>query len=247
MPSSLNRLIAPARRVAMIALALALPVASLSAQLPTVQQVYDKFATAMGGRAAWAKVTDRAEIGTANITFANLSGSYERYYSAPNKFRLVIDLGVAKVEQGTDGKVAWGIQPGAGAAKLPAEDAAYVIEASATGDAFLDPTRFAKSAVTAKEVYDGVECYKVELSMKSGRSRIDYFEVSTGLRRAQVLMTSAGEQRTAFHDYKAFDGKMAPTKVVQSNAQGDVIITINTVTFTTNDPKLFALPEGITP
>jgi hypothetical protein len=201
----------------------------------------------MGGRAAWAKVTDRAELGTADITFANLSGSYERYYAAPNKFRLIIDLGVAKIEQGSDGKVAWGIQPGAGAAKLSADDAAYVVEASATGDAFLDPTRFAKAAVTAKEVYDGVECYKVELTMRSGRARVDYFEVGTGLRRAQVLMTQAGEQRNLFHEYKAFDGKMAPTKVVQTNAQGDVIISIKTVSFATNDPKLFALPDGITP
>lgn len=245
--SSFCRPMSVTRFVASFTFALAAPLASLSAQLPSVQQVYDKFATAMGGRAAWAKVSDRAETGTANITFANLTGSYQRYYSAPNKFRLIIDLGVAKVEQGSDGKTAWGIQPGAPAAKLAAEDAAYVVEASATGDAFLDPTRFAKAVVTAKEVYDGVECYKVELTMKSGRARVDYFEVATGLRRAQVLMTPAGEQRSMFHNYKAFDGKMSPTTVVQSNAQGDIVITITNVTFTPNDPKLFALPDGITP
>ena len=54
------------------------------AQLPTVQQIYDKYATAVGGREAWAQVTGRTERGTADITFAGLSGSYVRYIGVSN-------------------------------------------------------------------------------------------------------------------------------------------------------------------
>ncbi len=235
-------------RQAALALAFAVTTSvSAHAQLPTVTQVYDKYATAMGGRDAWAKVSDRAEVGTADITFANIKGSYERYYAAPNKFRLIINLGpdIGKVEQGSDGVVAWAASPGGDAAKLPSADAAYVLEGSATGAAFLDPTRYAKSSVVAVEDFDGVSCYKLLVTTKSGRDRVEYFEVATGLRRGQILKIPAGDQKAIFRDYKTFDGKQSPTTIVQNNAQGDIVITVNTVTFTANDPKLFALPAGI--
>ena len=232
-------------RVAFVAVALFLGATPAGAQLPTATQVYENFATAMGGRDAWMKVTDRAEKGTADITFAGISGTYERYYAAPNKFRLTIDIGVGKVEQGADGVTAWTAQPGGAAIKMEAADAAYVLEGSATGAAFLDAKRFAKVEVLAQEEFDGVACYKVQITTNGGRERTDFFEVATGLRRGSVLKTSNGEQKSVFKDYKPFDGKMVATKVVQSNGQGDIVITITSVTFTPNDPALFALPPGI--
>ena len=88
------------------------------AQLPTVQQVYDKYATAVGGRDAWAKVTGRTEKGTADFTFAGLSGSYVRYIGAPNLMRMTVNLGVVEIDQGFDGEKGWA-QQGQGAQRLP--------------------------------------------------------------------------------------------------------------------------------
>jgi outer membrane lipoprotein-sorting protein len=215
------------------------------AQLPSVSQVYDKFATAVGGREAWSTVSDRGEKGTALITFAGMSATYERYYSAPNKFRMIIDLGMGKVEQGTDGSTVWSGQPDGSVAKMAPADAAYALEGNVTGNAFLDPTRYAKVAVVAQEEFDGVPCYKVNITTKSGRERSDYFEVATGLLRGRVVMGPNGVQSNKFRDYKAFEGKSLATTVVQSNPQGDIIITITSVVFTPSDPKLFELPAGI--
>lgn len=215
------------------------------AQLPSVSQVYDKFATAVGGRDAWSTVSDRGEKGTALITFAGMSATYERYYSAPNKFRMIIDLGMGKVEQGTDGSTVWSGQPDGSVAKMAPADAAYALEGNVTGNAFLDPTRYAKVAVVAQEEFDGVPCYKVNITTKSGRERSDFFEVATGLLRGRVVMGPNGVQSNKFRDYKAFEGKSLATTVVQSNPQGDIIITITSVVFTPSDPKLFELPAGI--
>ena len=33
-----------------------------------------------------------------------MSGSYERYSALPNKMRMIIDIGVVKIEQGFDGQ-----------------------------------------------------------------------------------------------------------------------------------------------
>lgn len=231
---------------AAVAVAFVLSTSSaVQAQLPSIPQLYDKYATAVGGRDLWSKVGERAEKGTADITFAGISGTYERYYSAPNKFRMIIDLGVGRVEQGTDGSTVWAGQPDGSVSKMEPNDAAYVLEGNVTGSAFLDPTRFAKAVVVGQETFDGVPCYKVSLTTKSGRERNDYFEVATGLRRGQMLMTPNGMQTATFRDYKVFEGKSVATKIVQSNAQGDIIITIASVVFTPNDPKLFELPAGI--
>ncbi|MBL0173081.1 MAG: hypothetical protein IPP90_20805 [Gemmatimonadaceae bacterium] len=233
------------RRAAMVAVMVVAASVRAEAQLPSVQQVYDKYATAVGGRAAWEKVTHRAEKGSADITFANLSGTYERYNSIPNKMRMIIDLGVGKVEQGSDGDVVWNAQPDGSVAKMSPSDAAYANEANVVGAAFLDPSRFAKASVVGQEDFDGVPCYKVAITTKAGRERVDFFEVATGLRRGQVVPAPGGEQKSVFKDYKAFEGKMVVTKQVLTNAQGDIVINVASVTFTPNDPKLFELPAGI--
>jgi hypothetical protein len=184
--------------------------ARADAQLPTVQQVFDKFATAVGGREAWAQVQGRSEKGTADITFAGMTGSYERHSGAPNKMRMIIDLGMAKVDQGFDGTVGWAVQPTGQAQRLSAEQEKSLGESVQVGAAFLDVSRFAKASVDAKETFDGVECYKLSITSKLGEERTEYFEVATGLRRGAVTKTPMGEQRSMFREYKAFEGRCDP-------------------------------------
>ncbi len=219
--------------------------APAEAQLPSVQQVYDKFAAAIGGREAWATVQGRSDKGTADITFAGLSGSYERHTGAPNKMRMVIDLGVAKIDQGFDGTVGWAVQPTGQAMRMPPEQEKSMGESIQVGAAFLDLSRIAKASVDAKEVFDGVECYRLSIASKIGEERTEYFEVESGLRRGTVTKTPMGEQKSIFREYKAFEGKSIATKVVQVTPQGDVVLTTTAVSFLPPDLSLFKAPDGI--
>ena len=234
------------RHIGVAALVLSAASARAEAQLPTVQQVFDKFATAVGGREAWSKVQGRSDKGTAEITFAGISGTYERHSGAPNKMRMIIDLGMAKVDQGFDGTVGWAVQPMGQAQRMPADQEKSIGESMQVGAAFLDVSRFAKASVDAKETFDGVECYKLSITSKAGEERTEYFEVATGLRRGAVTKTPMGEQKSMFRDYKAFEGKQIATKVVQVTPQGEVILTTTDVSFTPPDPSLFKAPAGIT-
>jgi hypothetical protein len=234
-----------ARHIGTAALVLSAMATRAQAQLPTVQQVFDKFATAVGGRDAWAKVQGRSDKGTADITFAGISGSYERYSGAPNKMRMIIDLGMAKIDQGFDGTVGWAVQPTGQAGRMSPDQEKSLGESIQVGAAFLDVTRFAKSSVDAKEMFDGVECYKLSITSKLGEERTEYYEVESGLRRGAVTKTPMGEQKAVFRDYKAFEGKLIATKLVQSTPQGDVILTTAEVSFALPDPTLFKAPEGL--
>lgn len=214
------------------------------AQLPTVQEIYDKYATAVGGRAAWEKIQARTEKGSVEITFAGLSGSYERH-SAPERMRMVMDLGMGKVDQGFDGTIGWAAQPMQGASKMGPQQIAELRETTVMGAAFLDPARFAKATVDGKEAFDGAECYKVSVTSKGGQTRVEYFDVATGLRRGVVATTPMGSQQQLSGEYKEFEGVKVPTKLTIGTPQGDIIITITSVSFAKQDPSVYEAPAEV--
>lgn len=221
-----------------------LQAATAQAQLPTVQQVYDKFADAVGGRDAWSKVTGRTEKGTADITFAGISGSMERHQSAPNKMRMIIDLGMARIDQGFDGEKGWADQ-GQGPQRMPPAMEKSMGEANATGAVFLDPTRYQKASVEAKESFDGKDAYKLAITTKAGEETVEYFEIASGLRIGTVSKGLMGEQKVTYREYLAVDGKKIPSKIVQASPQGDIVLTITSVTFGAPDANLFKAPASI--
>jgi hypothetical protein len=51
-----------------------------------------------------------------------------------------------------------------------------------------------------------------------------------------------GAQTAIYKDYKEFDKKKVATTLIQRSAQGDVILTSETVTFGTPDAALFKQP-----
>lgn len=232
------------RRIASAAVAAVMMVGSAAraeAQQPTVQQVYDKFADAVGGREAWKSVVGRSDKGTANITFAGITGSYERHETLPNKVRMIIDLGVARIDQGFDGEKGW-VDQGGGPQPMPAEQAKEMAEPRADGATFLDPARFTKAAVVGKETFEGAEAWKIEATTKSGRTVAEFFDVNTGLRLGTVSTTPMGPQTAIYKDYKEFEKKKVATTLIQRSAQGDVILTSQIVTFGTPDAAYFKQP-----
>ncbi len=230
------------RLAALAALALVLAPRPAVAQLPTVQEVYDKYATAVGGRDAWRSVKGRTERGTADITFAGLSGSYTRHFALPNRLRLIIDLTVVTIDNGFDGEQGWESQ-GGDVTRMSSEQEADLREEHADGAHFLDPARYASAEVVARDTFEGADTGKVELTSRTGRKSTEYFDVNTGLRVGAVTTTAGGTQRVVFRDYKAFEGRSLPTRITQNSGQGDVVLFIDRVSFEVPDASLFKAPR----
>src|SRR6188472_1451047 len=90
---------------------------ALSAQtqaLPTVDQVLDKHLAAMGGQAAFDKITSRTAKATIEIPDMGMTGSMTIMEKAPNKSLVVIEIAQMTVREGTDGVVAWDENPQTG-------------------------------------------------------------------------------------------------------------------------------------
>jgi hypothetical protein len=216
--------------------------ARVEAQLPTVQQVYDRFAEAVGGVTAWKPVNGRTETGTANITFAGIIGSYERFMALPNKNRLIIDLGVVRIDQGFDGEKGW-VDQGQGPQPMPPEMMQNMAEVIPDGAHFLSPAQHVSANVTGKETFEGVEVYAMATTSKTGEQAIEYFEVASGLRLGRVTTAPGGDQTVIFKDYKAFEGKQVPTTIIQRNGQGDIVLTLTSLTFGAPAAGAFTAPD----
>lgn len=224
--------------------ALLLTALPVEAQLPSVQQVYDRYAEAVGGRDAWSSTNGRSETGTIDLSYAGVSGPVMRYFAAPNKMLMIMDLGVIVVQQGFDGEKGWAME-GDNTVRLPAEAEQALASADYKGAAFLDPTRFSSAEVLGKEVFDGVECYKLAVTGKSGAPRLEYFDIATGLRRGQITKLAAGDQPVFFREYGEFEGKKVPTRIVQQTPQGDMVMNITSVSFETPGDSRFKPPADI--
>ena len=125
--------------------------------------------------------------------------------------------------------------------RLPPAEEQKLAVADFKGAAFLDPTRYNSAEVLGKEVFDGVECYKVAFSARSGSQGLEYFDTATGLRRGQ----NAEGQSVFLREYGEFDGKKVPTRIVQQTPAGDMVMSILSVSFETPDESNFKAPAGI--
>src|SRR5262249_36051553 len=90
------------------ALGVCLLAATAGAQgLPKAEEVLDKYVEATGGKAAYEKIKNQVLHGTVELGGA-VKGPMVSYHAPPNKMYVEIELqGLGKIEQGTDGKVAW--------------------------------------------------------------------------------------------------------------------------------------------
>lgn len=84
------------------------PPAAAAPDMPSANQIIDKYIAAVGGRTALGKLHSRVTLGRAEISTMGLSGSLEQYQKAPNKFaRLVMVPGLGVMMRGNNDSAAW--------------------------------------------------------------------------------------------------------------------------------------------
>lgn len=231
-------------RRALIAAALVLP-ATLLAQKPTAQALFDKHAAAVGGVAAFRAIAARTEIGTADITFAGMSAGYQRAVSG-GKMLMTIDVaGFGQVQQGFDGSVAWAMDPQSGASKMDPGMTADVMSATMPTSGLWEPGSYTSAEVLDAAQFQGATAWPVKIVGKSGRTRTVYYDQATGLKLGEVIQQPGGEQKILYADYKRFGTVSLATKVTQGTPNGDIILNTTDVKFDPIAPATFALPDAV--
>ena len=192
----------------------ALPQASPAATpaLPSADEIFNKYAAALGGQTAIDKLKSRTAKGT--ITQANgNSFQFELTQAAPDKFYLLVTTQQGTIERGFNGQAGWektprGVREITGAELINFKAANGLFSLLKLKEQYSRPPRVRKDKLGDRDVYivDGT-------TTEDRRLRL-YFDAASGLllRRITTMPTIVGiiPDQIDLEDYREADGLKFP-------------------------------------
>jgi outer membrane lipoprotein-sorting protein len=202
--------------------------------LPSLDEIVAKYEKAVGGKAAFEKLTSRVSKGSFVLGGMGNPGSTEIYQKAPNKMVNITDIpGFGVVSSGTDGKVAWNDTPQYGTQELTGDAGA----AMRRGGDFLEQVRlkenYPKMVLKGKESFEGHDVYVVEATPTEGGPELLSFDADSGLLvRSRTQMNGPQgtiDIDTKLSDYREVDGVKLPFTIDQQRSDFSFTIKLTEV------------------
>lgn len=219
--------------------------------LPKGEAVLDKYVETTGGKAAYAKLNNRVTKGTFEIPAMGIKAAITGYAARPNQSYVVVEgTTVGKIEEGTDGKVAWEIHPMMGSRIKEGEERASALREAAF-DGMAQWRKLYKTAeCVGVENVDDQPCYRVVMTPHQGEAEKHYYGQESGLllRMDVSIDTPMGTLPVEIYpsDYKKISGiLLAYSTRVRLMGQDRVIKTESVKYDVEMPPDRFKLPEGI--
>jgi hypothetical protein len=242
--------------VAILAIPMAAPLAwpagvrAAQGELPTARVVVDRFIAAIGGVAAFDKVTSEHAIGTVSYPAGGQEGTIELYAARPNKSLLLVDLkGFGKFQTGYDGKVGWSIDPQSGPSVATGQMLSEMAEGAIFDSPMRKPDQIKEMTTVEKTIFEGHPAYKLRIVYPSGREEFSYFDVETALE-----LGHEGKRTTAMgvlpstellRDYTQFGGLKQPATIVTRLMVLEQIAHFDSFEYNTVPATTFDLPPAI--
>jgi len=223
-----------------IALAMAF---AATLQLPTVQQVLDRYVQVTGGREALLRhksMTMHIVEGDVALVLSQKGDKAAQRVLFPNG---KVMLG------GYDGTVAWSIDT-AGKVHLPQGDVIKTIARDADMYYHLHVMHYFRSmAVIDVRPFNGRPCYHLKGINNWGQTNEQFYDTTTGLLIGYAFNTAwrggNGDATATFEDYTDYGGVLMPAKTTSRDGDDVSVDRIVSVTYDDVDDKLFALPEAV--
>jgi hypothetical protein len=202
--------------------------AASSSPAPSADQILDRYVQAIGGSAAWKKLTSRVSTGTIDVPDMNLSGTIEIREKAPNHLLAIIIINGASFRQGFDGAVAWTDDPQNG---LHLESGAELEDTRRDAD-FYHPldlrSLYSKFTVTGVEKVGDRDAHVLEASRAGADPDKLYFDTQSGLVLRIFSKHHTADGLTTIQedmeDYREVDGVKLPFTVHQTSPDSSFII-----------------------
>jgi zinc protease len=219
--------------------------------LPKAETILDKYISVTGGKAAYEKRHSEMTVETMEFTAQGIKAKVTSWRAEPNFSYTETELtGFGKIQEGSDGKVAWSNNPMQGPHVKDGAEKAQTMQIGRF-NAELHWKEIYKSAeTTGVESVGGKDCYKVVLTPAEGSPVTQYYEKESGL-LAKVVLTTASpmgeiQVESVPSDYRKEGDIIVPHKVKQSAAGQEFSITVDSVTANPDIPKdRFDLPDEI--
>ena len=228
-----------------------------SAVAQSADEIVEKYLTAVGGRAALAKLTSRTITGTITVSTpqGDLSGPVEIYSAVPNKSRTVVKLdltafgaGQMTVDQRFDGTSGYVIDTLQGNREITGGQLENMKNNAFPSPLFNYKDRGATVELAGKEKVGEREAYVLILKGTSGPTARLFIDSQTYLPARSIVklelpQVGETEQTTEFSDYRDVDGIKIPFAVrANSSVQSSRIVITKVEHNAKIDDALFSKP-----
>jgi outer membrane lipoprotein-sorting protein len=217
--------------------------------LPKAETILDKFVEITGGKAAYQKVHSQIDSGT--MTISGITGAVTTFKAEPDKvYTEIVIEGVGKIQEGSNGKVAWSNSSIQGPHVKEGEEKEFsMMMARFDGDVNWRSI-FPKVETSGTETVNGKDCYKVTLTPKSGKPMTRFYAKESGLLLKSVMTTASamGEVtvESTIEDYRKEGDFLRPHKISNIAMGQQFAITIDKVEYNPEIPaSRFDVPEEI--
>lgn len=218
---------------------------------PSVDQILDKYAQALGGRAAYEKVATRAMKGTVEIPDDNVTGTVQVWSKAPGSYRMTMDIpGYGIVETVLTGAGGWEKNPDSGTHAMSRTD----LEIARRDHDFHRELRlkelFPKMETAAADKVNGRAAYVIEATPASGPAEKLYFDAESGLlvkRDFERVTLEDGivQYEVLYSDYRDVDGLKLPAVIEQRAPDNTMIFKFSEIRNNAAvEDSAFAKPEN---
>jgi hypothetical protein len=199
------------------------------ATTPTLEEVLNKYEAAVGGKAAWEKLTSRHATGSFEVPEAGAAGTIVVFAKAPGKSGFLIDMPqFGTVRQGVTETGGWNQSTQSGMRDLSGDELAAAQKAAD----FHGPIHYRKNytnlAVKGAAQVEAAAAWLVEGERAPGKTMRFYFDAQSGLllRTNFEVDTPAGPSMVDVYvsDYREVDGVMTPFTIRRVTPQFSTII-----------------------
>jgi carboxyl-terminal processing protease len=180
---------------------------------PTIDEIFEKYVAARGGKAALERVTSRVTRGKAEISSMNLTGTTELFEKAPNKAITNIQVpGLGLMQRGFDGTKGWWQDSMRGYIKFEGYGLSEIRRESNFYKELKFKELYNRLALVGKEKVGERDAYVVQEMFGSLGAEKLYFDVESGLlvRRDNIF----------YEDYREVDGIKLPFVIREETSSG---------------------------
>lgn len=244
------------RTLAMAATFAALVTApALHAQaLPAATDLVAKHLAAAGGAEAFKSLKSVRQVGVMEMPSMGLQAQAENFAAAPNKMSMKASIaGIGEIISGTNGEVAWQVNPMQGPRLLEEKELVDARDAADFyGNLMMDPDRFSKMETVGLVTFAGEQAYQVKFTRKgSGKESTQYFSATSGLligsEATQESAMGTTTMVTVLGDYKDFGGRKFPTRSEATVGPTKIVLKINEVSVNDVPDTAFSVPDAVKP
>ena len=229
-----------------------------AAAAQTVDEIVDKTITALGGRAAHAKITTRTASGDITLTtpVGDIKGTIEIMNARPNKSRTVIkadltSLGVGQltVDQRFDGKTGYAMDTLQGNRDITGNQLDNMRNSSFPNPLLAYKDNGTSASLAGKDKVGDRDAFVIVFEPVTGSAVRQYIDAETYLPLRAVVKTDVPqlgqtvEQTSDFSDYRDVDGIKMPFEIRSSSSVQNFTIKLNKVEHNGKiDESLFSKP-----